>query len=270
MNGLLLALDQCFELRASPNPIPPGTQPLPVRIVPAVAWLTKETFPGPLEFPEFSESGVQTVSWITRPPSQDSTGTEQGSFRVQQVLHQPKALQPRLKVLDEVAGYVGGIGERVGIGEARVLDPGDVEAGAISGEDLFERELSPPSLEVLLKIPRSLSLVPVGRLIAGDEVGEVLISERGLLEGMVDIGTIVVDPDLSGPRLLGGGMVVEEEDIVRYDDRSLAVGFEEGADVLDEVELLVARRRPEVLAVVDELFPLLQTLTLGFAPPHRL
>ena len=45
-----------------------------------------------------------------------------------------------------------------------------------------------------------------------------------------------------------------EEDIVRQHDRGAAVLLEEGEDVLEEVELIVARARPEVVAVDDERF----------------
>jgi hypothetical protein len=38
-----------------------------------------------------------------------------------------------------------------------------------------------------------------------------------------------------------------EQDVVGYDDRSCPLDRQEGLDVLDEVELLVGRRRPEVL-----------------------
>jgi hypothetical protein len=41
-----------------------------------------------------------------------------------------------------------------------------------------------------------------------------------------------------------------EEDVVGDDDRSAPVDLEEGADVLQEVELLVAGRRPEVLTQI--------------------
>ena len=40
-----------------------------------------------------------------------------------------------------------------------------------------------------------------------------------------------------------------EKDVVGEDDRGTAVAVEDGHDVLDEVELLVARRRDEVLAL---------------------
>ena len=45
-----------------------------------------------------------------------------------------------------------------------------------------------------------------------------------------------------------------EKDVVRQHDRGAAVLLEDGEDVLEEVELLVARARPEVVAVDDERF----------------
>lgn len=45
-----------------------------------------------------------------------------------------------------------------------------------------------------------------------------------------------------------------EEDVVRQHDSGASVLFEDGKNVLEEVELFVARARPEIVAVDDERF----------------
>jgi hypothetical protein len=51
-----------------------------------------------------------------------------------------------------------------------------------------------------------------------------------------------------------------EKHVVRDDNGRAAVLLEDGEDVLQEVELLVARRSPEVVAYNDQAFLLLVTL----------
>ena len=132
------------------------------------------------------------------------------------------------------------------------------------------------------------------RVVAGDEVVEVGALEGVFLEREMQVGAQVVDPELCRPRLLLGGFAVEEEDVrlhaLRVEDaggqaqervdvglleqfaadgfagaafeehvvgqhhRGAAVLLEDGEDVLEEVELLVARAGPEVVAVDDERF----------------
>ena len=139
--------------------------------------------------------------------------------------------------------------------------------------------------------------------VAIDELAQVLKPEGAALQGMVDVGAVVVIPDLFGCSALVGGAVVEEEDVglhslsiedarrqsqdgveicglhesladglagatfekdvVGQDHGGLAGGFEKRADVLEKVELLVRSRRPEVLAVVDEVLLLLLAFLIG-------
>ena len=108
------------------------------------------------------------------------------------------------------------------------------------------------------------------------------------------VGPQVVDPQVLGPGLLLGWAAVEkedvgfhpscvkearwksqkrvavellqqvpadrlagpafEEDVVRDDDSAAAVDLQQRLDVLDEVELLVLRRRPEILPLVGMVF----------------
>jgi len=43
-----------------------------------------------------------------------------------------------------------------------------------------------------------------------------------------------------------------KEDVVGHDDRGAAVLLQDGEDVLEEVELFVARARPKIIALHDE------------------
>ena len=109
------------------------------------------------------------------------------------------------------------------------------------------------------------------------------------------VGSEIVDPELLGPRCFAGRLLVEEENVgfhalrieqagrqtqervdlalvqqlaadglacaafeehvVRHHDRRPAVLLQQGFDVLEEVELLVGGRRPEVVALDDFRFP---------------
>ena len=123
-------------------------------------------------------------------------------------------------------------------------------------------------------------------VVAGHELVEVQAFERLGLEGVVDVRAVVEDPKLLGPRLLTGGLGVEKQDVcldalgvedaggepqqgvnvrllqqlpphglarssleqhvVGDDDRATAVDLEQALDVLEEVQLLVLGRCPEV------------------------
>ena len=131
-------------------------------------------------------------------------------------------------------------------------------------------------------------------LIAGDEVVEVAALERVFLQREVLVRPQVVDPELLRPRLFLRRLAVEEQDVrlhalrvedaggqaqqrvhvrlleqfapdgfaraafeqhvVRQHDRRAAVLLEDREDVLEEIELLVAGGRPEIVAVDDERF----------------
>ena len=120
------------------------------------------------------------------------------------------------------------------------------------------------------------------------------------------VGAEVVDPELLGPGGLARGLLVEEEhvgfhalriekagrqtqervhialvqelapdgfpcptfeeDVIRHHDRGAAILLQQGFDVLDEIELLVGGRRPEVVTLDD--VPLLGDLAL-FADDGR-
>ena len=53
----------------------------------------------------------------------------------------------------------------------------------------------------------------VERVVVGNELLQIVEAQRFLFEGVVDVGAIVVKPDLFSPRFLTGGVVVEEQHI---------------------------------------------------------
>jgi hypothetical protein len=203
-----------------------------------------------------------------------------------------KAFQAGFDVLDDLGGEDVGVGEVVQICEAFVFQPEYVEVGLVAGDDLLVGEFSPSAFRGGFR-PGFFAVVPVGGVVAVDEVLEVFQLHGVFLEGVVDIGSVIVYPHLFGPGVFGSGLVVEEQDVgfhaVGIEDAGgqakdgvqiggahqllahglsgaafeehvvgkhhggLSVGFEEGADVLQEVELLVARGSPEILAVVAQV-----------------
>ena len=167
-----------------------------------------------------------------------------------------------------------------------VFQPEDVEVHFVALDQFFVGE----DFEALA----FFALVAVLRVVAGDEVIEVAALEGVFLEREMQVGAQVVDPELLRPRLFLRGFAVEEEDVglhalrvedaggqaqqgvdvrlleqfapdgfaraafeehvVRQHHRRAAVLLEDGEDVLEEIELLVARARPEIVAVDDERF----------------
>ena len=142
-------------------------------------------------------------------------------------------------------------------------------------------------------------------IVARNEILQIAVRHRVLLQGEVDVGAEVVYPDLLCLQFRARGLLVEEddvgldarlvedagrepeygveigrpqellahglarapleEDVVGNDDSRLARRLQDRVDVLDEVELLVRARRPEVLSVVDKLL----LLFLAFLVGHR-
>jgi hypothetical protein len=124
-----------------------------------------------------------------------------------------EVLESGFKVFGDVFGEVFGIGEIVEVGKALVFEPGDVEAGFIAGDELGVGEPAPAAVGALFGVPGLFTGVAVGWLIARDEVGQVLEAHGVALEGVMDVGAVVVVPNLFGPGFFGGGLIIEEEDV---------------------------------------------------------
>ena len=143
----------------------------------------------------------------------------------------------------------------------------------------------------------------IARVETLDEFRQVLVTHRLLLERVVDVGAVVVVPDLLRPRVRAGFPVVEEnhvgldplgiehagrqtqyrvqvgvfqellanglaraafeQHVVRNDHGGASGGLPHRANVLHEIELLVRGARPEVLTVVGQFVLLLFSLLVG-------
>ena len=198
-----------------------------------------------------------------------------------------------LEVVGDLTGQYVGRGEVVGVLQALVLEPEDVEAHLVTGEELVVAEGPPAAVGVLLA-PGRLPLRRLTRLVDRHKLVKIGPLERIGLLGEVHVRPQVVDPQLLRPGLLLGRLAVEkedvrlhplgvenprrepqervavelpekippdrlpcpalEEDVVGHHHRTAAVHLEERLDVLDEVKLLIFCRRPEILPLVGMLF----------------
>ena len=80
--------------------------------------------------------------------------------------------------------------------------------------------------------------MPVLRVVARDEIRQILEPHRLLLQRVVDVGAVIVVPDLFGPRVRAGFAVVEE-DHIRLD----AMGIEDaGGQAQDGVQVGVLQQ----------------------------
>ena len=207
--------------------------------------------------------------------------------------HLAEALQACFEVFDDLFGEVVGLRQVVQVRQALVLEPENIEAGLVAHPDLLITVTAPASFGCVLLVPGRLALVPVLRVVAADEIRQVLIAHRLLLQRVVNIGAVVVVPDLLRPGIRAGFAVIEEDHIgldplrvehagrktqngvqvgvvqqlladrltgtafeqhiVRHDNGSAAGGLEHRANVLYEIELFVGCCRPEILTVVGQV-----------------
>lgn len=116
-----------------------------------------------------------------------------------------KLFQRRLEVLDDLQGQDLGLGEVLGVFEALVFQPEDVQVRLVPLHKLVVREGPEP-----LVLP---PLVPVLGVVALDELPEVLRPEGIGLEGEMLVRPQIVDPEPLGPGGLARLFSVEEEDV---------------------------------------------------------
>ena len=223
-------------------------------------------------------------------------------LRPQLPLQLHKALQSALQVLNDLLGQLIGTGEIVQIGQGLVLDPENIQAGLIPLQDIFDLETAEATLRVLLR-PGLVTVMTIGGVVAGNEVFQVSVGHGMLLQGKVNVGSEIVDPDLLGLHLGVCGLLVKEnhvsldtgliedtrrqtengmqirglqqllthcltgtalkQDVIGDNDGRFARGLHDGVDVLNKVELLVGAGRPEILAVVDQILFFLLAFLVG-------
>ena len=184
-------------------------------------------------------------------------------------------------------------------------EPEHIKARFIARLQLVVTELAPAAFRVLFRIPRRLALMAVRRVVALDEIRQVIEAHRLLFQGVVHIGAIVVEPHILRPRVRTRLVVIEKyyvgldavgvkdsrrqpqdrmqisvlkklaadgfsrsalkKHVIGHDDGCSSCCLHHRADVLHEIELLVRCRRPKVLTVICEIVCFLFPLFVGKA-----
>ncbi len=133
-----------------------------------------------------------------------------------------------------------------------------------------------------------LALVAILRVVAGDEIIQVGTAQRVGLQGEIPVRAKIIDPQCSGPGGRAGRLLIKKDDvrlhpllvkntcwesqqgmhieilqqsladhlacaaleqhIIRHNNGCPAMDREDGFDVLEEIELLVTRADPEIIA----------------------
>src|SRR5690606_20437415 len=94
--------------------------------------------------------------------------------------------QAGLDVFDDLLREISRLGKVFEIGEAVVLEPEEIEAALVACGQFGMGELPPAAGWVLRGVPGFLPLVPVARVVAGNEVGEVLEAQRLSFQRVMD------------------------------------------------------------------------------------
>jgi very-short-patch-repair endonuclease len=213
--------------------------------------------------------------------------------RVLELLPDVASTQRRLQIVGDLLGQArrDRAGRRCLPGSCR--EPEDVQVRLVPLDDLVVVEAPPAAFGGLLA-PGGFAAVAVLRVVAGHELVQVGPLQRVRLQREVHVRPQVVHPQLLRPGLLLGRLGVEEQDVglhalgvedagrqpqqrvdvalfqqvaahrlagpaleqhvVRHDDGAAPVDLQQRLDVLQEVQLLVLRRRPEILPLVGRVF----------------
>ena len=111
----------------------------------------------------------------------------------------PEAVEPGFEVLDDLLSELVRLGEVVDVGQARIPEPEETQAGLVAGHEIVMAVAAPASVRVLLLMPGGSALVPILWVVAFDELGEMFEAHRLLLQRVVDVRPVVVVPDLFRP-----------------------------------------------------------------------
>ena len=123
-----------------------------------------------------------------------------------------ETIQRGLQIFDDIRGQFVGIGQAVQIGQGLVLDPEDVQAGFVPLQDVLCAEPPPAAIGVGFR-PGFRPFVAVFRVVAADKVIQIGIGHGMLLQGEMDIGAEIVNPDIFRPPFRAGRALVEEEHV---------------------------------------------------------
>ena len=129
--------------------------------------------------------------------------------RIQQLA---ESIHGRLEVFQDVLRQFLRGRQVVQISQSLVLDPEDIQAGFVPIEDLLGGKPPPTAVRVVLA-PGLVALIAVFRVVALDEVFQILIGHGVLFQGKVQIGPQIVEPDLLGLPLRAGGALIKEDHI---------------------------------------------------------
>ncbi len=122
-----------------------------------------------------------------------------------------KALDSRLQTLDNVARQNIRVGKIVQVGQAFILEPGDIQTGLVPRQDIFVGKSPPSSFRIGFRMIGFLAFADIFRTIARNKVTQVFQLQRVFLQGEVNVGPEVVYPDLFRPGCFCCRMIVEEQ-----------------------------------------------------------
>ena len=127
--------------------------------------------------------------------------------------HLSKSVKSGFQILDDLLGKLVWLGQVVQIHQTLVLEPQDIEAGLVTGRQFLVAVAAPAALGSIPFVPGGLATLAIARVVALDEFRQVLVAHRLLFERVVDVGPVVVVPDLLRPRVRAGFPVVEENHV---------------------------------------------------------
>ena len=209
--------------------------------------------------------------------------------------NQAELFQGRFQLFHDFFSDDVRIGEVFCVFQRLVPQPKNVEIDLVPGHDIVQGVSSPATVGVF-PVPGRYPFVTVSRIEASHKLVQVGAGEGVLLERVVDVGTVVVEPDLFCPGPFPTRLAVEEKDVglnplgikdagrqaqdgvqvaflqqlaphrlpraafkehvVRHHYCRFPMDLQQLMDVLHKIQLLVAGRSPEVVANHGLRFPL--------------
>lgn len=124
-----------------------------------------------------------------------------------------ETVQRGLGIFNDICGQDIGAGETVQIGEGLVLDPEDIQTVLVPFQDVLRGKTAPAAIGVCVLVVGFLAVEAVFGMIAGYEILQIPFGQGILLQGEVDVGTEVVNPDLFRLHFRAGRTFVEGEHI---------------------------------------------------------